>query len=108
MLNIDAHMATSVRVHAVATGIPGADVSSHSLRCTGLSRLLAAKPNPMPWELAKKFGRWKSDCALRYFWASADIAENYADSMWDDMCFTRLRGDGEVQYLQDALQDSLN
>ena len=30
---------------AIDTGIPGADVSSHSLRATGLSRLLSAKPD---------------------------------------------------------------
>ena len=48
-------------------GIPGADVASHSLRRTGLCRLMSAKPVPMPWPLAKKFGRWESDCALRYF-----------------------------------------
>lgn len=93
---------SSLKAAAVATGIPGADVSSHSLRCTGLSRLLAAKPNPMPWELAKKFGRWKSDCALRYFWASADIAQDYAASLWDAQCYVRLRGDGELQCLQDS------
>ena len=66
----------TLKTAAVAVGIPKADVSSHSLRCSGLSRLCCnTRGNPMPWELAKKFGRWKSDCALKYFWASAEIAE---------------------------------
>ena len=58
---------------AIDTGIPGADVSSHSLKATGSSRLLSAKPDSdngptgMQWEQAEKFGRWKSDCALRHF-----------------------------------------
>ena len=45
---------------AIMAGIPGADVASHSLRRTGLCRLMSAKPVPMPWPLAKKFGRWES------------------------------------------------
>ena len=32
---------------AIKAGIPGADVSSHSLRRTGLCRLMSAKPTPM-------------------------------------------------------------
>ena len=71
---------------AIDTGIPGADVSSHSLRATGLSRLLSAKPDSgngptgMQWEHVKQFGQWKSDCALRYFWASNELAREYAAS----------------------------
>ena len=91
---------------AVETGIPGADVSSHSLRATGLSRLLSAKPacggpTGMQWEQAKKFGRWKSDCALRYFWASNDLAREYAASIWDAACFVRCRGNGDLQIATD-------
>jgi integrase len=91
---------------AIETGIPGADVSSHSLRATGLSRLLSAKPasggpTGMQWEQAKKFGRWKSDCALRYFWASNDLAREYAASIWDAACFVRCRGNGDLQIATD-------
>jgi hypothetical protein len=91
---------------AVETGIPGADVSSHSLRATGLSRLLSAKPacggpTGMQWEQAKKFGRWKSDCALRYFWASNELAREYAASIWDAACFVRCRGNGDLQIATD-------
>jgi hypothetical protein len=82
-----------LKAAAVETGIPGADVSSHSLRCTGLCRLLHAK---MPWELAKQFGRWRSDCALRYFWASTELAADYAASIWNSACFVRVRGRGDV------------
>ena len=92
--------------YAVETGIPGADVSSHSLRATGLSRLLNAKPasggpTGMQWEQAKKFGRWKSDCALRYFWVSNDLARKCAASIWDAACFVRCRGDGDLQIATD-------
>ena len=91
---------TTLKTAAVATGIPAADVSSHSLRCSGLTRLLSNDHGkPMPFEMAKKFGRWKSDCALRYFWASAEVAEGYAESLWDSSCFIRTRGDGVVQFL---------
>ena len=91
---------TTLKTAAVAVGIPKADVSSHSLRCSGLSRLCSnTRGSPMPWELAKKFGRWKSDCALKYFWASAEIAEGYAASLWDSTCFVRTRGDGALQFL---------
>ena len=88
---------------AIDTGIPGADVSSHSLRATGLSRLLSAKPDSgngptgMQWGQAKKFGRWKSDCALRYPWAPNELAREYAASIWDSSCFVRCRGNGGLQ-----------
>jgi site-specific DNA-cytosine methylase/integrase len=94
---------------AIDTGIPGADVSSHSLRATGLSRLLSAKPDSgngptgMQWEQAKKFGRWKSDCALRYFWASNELAREYAASIWDSSCFVRCRGNGDLQMATDRM-----
>ena len=97
----------ALRQAAVDTGIPGADVSSHSLRATGLSRLLSAKPDSgngptgMQWEQAKKFGRWKSDCALRYFWASNELAREYAASIWDASCFVRCRGNGDLQIATD-------
>lgn len=97
----------ALRQAAVDTGIPGADVSSHSLRATGLSRLLSAKPDSgngptgMQWEQAKKFGRWKSDCALRYFLASNELAREYAASIWDASCFVRCRGNGDLQIATD-------
>ena len=82
---------------AIATGIPGADVSTHSLRRTGLSRLVAKgplNPNPMPWEIAREYGRWKSDCARRYFWASSELAQNYATAIWASPRFVQVRGGG--------------
>ena len=85
---------------AIEAGIPGADVASHSLRRTGLCRLMSAKPVPMPWPLAKKFGRWESDCALRYFWASTELAADYASSIWDSACFVNVRGKGDVQAMR--------
>ena len=94
---------------AIDTGIPGADVSSHSLRATRLSRLLSAKPDSgngptgMQWEQANKFGRWKSDCALRYFWASNELAREYAASIWDSSCFVRYRGNGNLQMASDRM-----
>lgn len=99
----------SLKRAAMETGIPGADVSSHSLRATGLSRLLNARPSEggpigMPWERAKKFGRWKSDCAQRYFWASNDLAKGYAASIWDAACFVRCRGNGDLQFVSDRAE----
>ena len=87
---------------AIATGIPGADVSTHSLRRTGLSRLVAKgplNPNPMPWEIAREFGRWKSDCARRYFWASTELAQNYATAIWASPRFVQVRGGGDVKVM---------
>jgi site-specific DNA-cytosine methylase len=87
---------------AIATGIPGADVSTHSLRRTGLSRLVAKgplNPNPMPWEIAREYGRWKSDCARRYFWASSELAQNYATAIWASPRFVQVRGKGEVKVM---------
>ena len=91
---------------AVETGIPSADVSSHSLRATGLSRLLSAKPanggpTGMQWEQAKTFGRWKSDCALKNFWASNDLAREYAASIWGAACFVCCRYNGDLQTATD-------
>lgn len=85
---------------AVEAGIPAADIASQSLRRTGLCRLMSAKPVPMPFPLAKKFGRWESDCALRYFWASTELAAGYATSMWDSACFVNVRGRGDVQAMR--------
>ena len=87
---------------AIATGIPGADVSTHSLRRTGLSRLVAKgplNPNPMHWEIAREYGRWKSDCARRYFWASSELAQNYATAIWTSPRFVQVRGGGEVKVM---------
>ena len=87
---------------AIATGIPGADVSTHSLRRTGLSRLVAKgplNPNPMPWLVAREYGRWKSDCARRYFWASTELAQNYATAIWASPCFVQVRGGGDVKIM---------
>ena len=87
---------------AIATGIPGADVSTHSLRRTGLSRLVAKgplNPNPMPWEIAREYGRWKSDCARRYFWASSELAQNYATAIWASPRFVQVRGRGGVKVM---------
>ena len=91
---------------AVETGIPGADVPSHSLRATGLSRVLSGKPTNggptgMQWQQAKGFARWKSDCALRYFWASNVLAREHAASVWDVACFVRCRGNGDLQIATD-------
>jgi hypothetical protein len=81
---------------AIAQGVPGADVSSHSLRVTGLSRLLGAD---MPWQIAKMWGRWKSDCALRYFWPTVAMAQKFSASIWDSHAFARVRSGGELQHL---------
>ena len=54
----------------------------------------------MPWPLANKFGRWESDCALRYFWASTELAADYASSIWDSACFVNVRGKGDVQAMR--------
>ena len=40
---------------AIETESPGADVSSHSLRRTGLCRLMGAKV-PMSWATAREYG----------------------------------------------------
>ena len=81
---------------AIAQGVPGADVSSHSLRVTGLSRLLGAN---MPWQIAKMWGRWKSDCALKYFWPTVNMAKHFSASIWDSHEFARVRSGGEFQHL---------
>ena len=88
---------------ATDTRFPGEDVSSHSLMATGLSRLLSAKPDSgngptgMQWEQAKKSGRWKSDCALRYFQASNELAQEYAAFIWDSSYFERYRGNWDLR-----------
>ena len=82
-----------LKAATIETGIPGADVSSHSLRCTGLCRLLNTK---MSCELANQFGRWRSDCALRYFWAQTELAADYAASIWNPAYFVRVQGRGDV------------
>ena len=82
---------------AIAEGIPGADVSSHSLRVSGLSRLLAAG---MPYVLAKTFGRWRSDCAMKYYWPNVNMAKDFSSTIWDSAhAFARVRGKGELQHL---------
>ena len=67
--------------------------ASHPLRCTGLCRLLNTK---MPMELAKQSGRWRSDCALRYFQASTELVADYVASIWNSACFVRVRGRGDA------------
>ena len=73
---------------AIETGIPGADVSSHSLRRTGLCRLMGAKV-PMSWAAAREYGRWESDCAFRYFWPSTELAMDFAADIWESMDFNQ-------------------
>ena len=45
--------------------------------------------------VSEKIGRWESDCALRYFWASTELAMGYATSIWDSACFVNVRGKGD-------------
>jgi hypothetical protein len=82
---------------AVCSGIPAADVATHSLRVTGLSRLLAAG---MDYEEARTYGRWKSDCARRYWWPATDLAQAFSTKIWDNPTYARVRGGGAVQYLR--------
>lgn len=81
---------------AIQNGIPAADIASHSLRISGLSRLLAAG---MPYEFARAYGRWRSDCARRYWWPETRMAQEFSSKLWDPALFARVRGGGEVQYL---------
>jgi len=89
-------VAAVLKAAAVADGIPGADISTHSLRVAGLSRLLAAG---MAYENARTYGRWKSDCAKRYWWPATNLAQAFSASIWDNPTFARVRGGGAVQYL---------
>ena len=89
-------VAALLKAAAVADGIPGADISTHSLRVAGLSRLLAAG---MSYESARTFGRWKSDCARRYWWPATSLAQAFSMSIWDNPTYARVRGGGAVQYL---------
>ena len=76
-------------------GMPAEDISSHSARVTGLSRLVA---HGLPWIQCRTYGRWLSDCAFTYLWASTDIALGYAEKIWDPPRFARCRGGGAVQH----------
>ena len=76
-------------------GMPPEDISSHSARVTGLSRLVA---HGLPWIQCRTYGRWLSDCAFTYLWASTDIALGYAEAIWEAPRFARCRGGGAVQH----------
>jgi hypothetical protein len=89
-------VSTVLKQAAILNGIPAADIASHSLRISGLSRLLAAG---MPYEFARAYGRWRSDCARRYWWPETKMAQDYSSKLWDPALFARIRGGGGVQYL---------
>ena len=83
-----------LKLAAIKLGIAGADISSHSLRIGGLCLYMS---HGMPYEAAKSFGRWRSDCVRKYSWPSADLAKGFSDRMWDRVVYTRVRGGGAVQ-----------
>jgi hypothetical protein len=85
-----------LKAAAIQDGIPAADVCTHSLRVTGLSRLLAAG---MPYESARTYGRWKSDCARRYWWPATSLAQDFSVTIWKSPTYARVRGGGAVQVL---------
>jgi len=87
-----------LKASAVAVGIDGADVASHSCRITGLSRLLA---QGMPLHLAREHGRWSrnSTCVLKYFWPHTTMAQGFAEKIWEASVYSRVRGGGAIQYL---------
>jgi hypothetical protein len=91
-----AKVSAVLKAAAVADGIPAADISSHSLRVSGLSRLLAAG---MPYESARTYGRWKSDCARRYWWPATSLAQAFSVKIWASPTFARVRGGGAIQYI---------
>lgn len=68
-----AQVNTLLKKAAVKAGIPASDTASHSARITGLSQLFGL--GNVPFEIAREWGRWKSDCARRYWWAAANVAE---------------------------------
>ena len=78
---------------AVAVGMPESDTASHSARITGLSQLMS-KGN-VPFYVAREWGRWKSGCAKRYWWASADMAKEFSVAIWEPGAYSRARGGGE-------------
>ena len=73
---------------AIESGIPGADVSSHNLRRTGLCRLMGAKV-PMSWAAAREYGHWENYCAFRYFWPSTELAMDFAADIWESSDFNQ-------------------
>jgi hypothetical protein len=81
---------------AITMGIPEASIASHSLRIGGLCLLMA---HGMDYEVAKVFGRWKSDCIRRYWWPCTTLTSGFQDIMWDTVRYTRVRGGGAVQRL---------
>jgi len=87
-----------LKASAVAVGISGGDVASHSCRITGLSRLLA---QGMPFHLAREHGRWSknSTCVLKYFWPHTTMARDFAAAIWEASVYSRVRGGGAIQYL---------
>ena len=89
-----AAVAKILKSAAVNIGIPAASISSHSLRIGGLCLLMA---HGLDYERAKQFGRWKSDCIRKYWWAATSLVEGFQDVVWDVVRFTRVRGGGAVQ-----------
>lgn len=89
-----ASIARILKHAAIKVGLPESEISTHSLRIGGLCLLMA---HGMPYEDAKSFGRWRSDCARRYFWPSTSLARGFADVIWKPTRFTRVRGGGAVQ-----------
>ena len=87
-----------LKASAVAVGISGADVASHSCRITGLNRLLA---QGMDFHLAREHGRWSrnSTCVLKYFWPHTTMARDFAASIWEGSAYSRVRGGGAISYL---------
>ena len=87
-----------LKASAVAVGVVGGVVPSHSCRVTGLSRLLAQK---MDFHLAREFGRWSrnSTCVLKYFWPHTTMARDFAASIWEGSAYSRVRGGGAISYL---------
>ena len=87
-----------LKASAVAVGIDGADVASHSCRIIGLSRLLA---QGIPLHLAREHGRWSrnSTCVLKYFWPHTTMAQGFAEKIWEASVYSRVRSGGAIQYL---------
>jgi site-specific DNA-cytosine methylase len=90
-----AQVCSLLKKAAVKVGIPAADTASHSARITGLSQLMSK--GKVPFYVAREWGRWQSDCAKRYWWASADMAKEFCKAIWEPGAYARARGEGEVQ-----------
>ena len=89
-----------LKASAVAVGIAGGDVATHSCRITGLimSRLLA---QGMEIHLAREHGRWSrnSTCVLKYFWPHTTMARAFPAKIWEGSAYSRVRGGGTISYL---------